>query len=679
MAYIDSAPAGVLSLAACQALCVGNPSCVAIVSQTATYTWTHEVNTNCYAGAGATELTPLSGTGPTACQQMTAEACKTQCVIQPTCAGVVFTTSGTDIGTCCPRGAPNGQSAIDSDECDGGNGIYDAYLLTRSAGSLTATGSCWRLSSANIANCGTEGSGLDTFVKDELPNAWWLTSHFAERSFMPRYYKCAAATSTCTLNDLKALLPSVQASGYSVVNIDWPAHSGPATLFLGFGILNATAVDPLLGTEAEWQSFVADAHSRGLKVIADFNPSYWWTGSPHFKQAEIDVNNYGLAGLPATSPARWFRWTTSCSGAKTQPPDQYDDLNGFTDNWVYSAAAEACYWAVWGGSDPPENYGGQPTADFSSPEWRAELTRIMQHWVEVNGLDGFLIDAPPDYLAEPVGAKRFQHFQLIASRVRATIIEPMHALGAVVFGEMYNLQKPTILRMLDGGRNTDKGGHGAAVVKGFPSKLRDMITAQDASGFDQLLKETIDIFISFSGSVRTQPHAAGPASIAGLQAAATAIFGGYYYVRMGDGTCTSPYGNGYGVSPQGNEWPGGCFGDWVGASAVAQTLIALRSSHALRPGTPRTAFTLSGTTAAYAALRTSTSGNADAAIGMLNFASTSTTVTISSSQLAQVGVTRPQTPLDVINGGVGPSIGATQAWTVTLPAYGWAIYAVGRD
>lgn len=51
-----------------------------------------------------------------------------------------------------------------------------------------------------------------------------------------------SSSSTCTLQELTALLPSFQAAGYSVINIDWPVHSGPDTLFMGFGISNFTAV-----------------------------------------------------------------------------------------------------------------------------------------------------------------------------------------------------------------------------------------------------------------------------------------------------------------------------------------------------------------------------------------------------------------------------------------------------
>jgi hypothetical protein len=420
-----------------------------------------------------------------------------------------------------------------------------------------------------------------------------------------------------------------------------------------------------------------------MKVIADWNPSYWWTGSPIFKRAEADVKAHGVDALPAASPARYFRWAASCAGARSKPPDDYDDLNGYTNAWVRSDDAGACYWAVWGGS--ARRYGGQPTADLASAEWRAELTKIMSHWVTEKKLDGFLLDAPPDYLAVADQSTAALRRDVIASHVRATIVEPMHALGAAVFAEMYNLQVPTIAKMIDGGRNTDMGGHGAPSVAGFPSKLARMVSAANASGLEALLQATVDPYVRWCGTPRTQPHADGPADVAGLKAAATALLAGYYVVRMGSGRpgCVdhpSPYGPGYGASPPGNEWPGGCPGEWAGASPrLAATLKALPTSAALRPGAPRWPFTLSGTPAAYAALRTTTTGNGDAAIVMLNFAATATTLTLSDGELSAFGVARPQTPTDLVDGGAAPPMAAGRPFAVTVPARGWKVFGVRLD
>lgn len=119
--------------------------------------------------------------------------------------------------------------------------------------------------------------------------------------------------------------------------------------------------------------------------------------------------------------------------------------------------------------------------------FQAELTRILTHWATERNVDGFLMDAPPELLSVPQEMPA-------AAIIRSVLVEPLHALGKAVFGEMYNLQVPTIAKMLDGGRNTDMGSHGYSVVKGFPSQLADMIASEDASGLEPLLRGTVDIY-----------------------------------------------------------------------------------------------------------------------------------------------------------------------------------------
>ena len=111
------------------------------------------------------------------------------------------------------------------------------------------------------------------------------------------------------------MLPGFAALGYSVINIDWPVEAGPDSLYEGFGAKNFSAVDPLLGSDADWNALVHAARTHHIKLVADFNPSYFWTGAPAFRQAIADVRRHGLDALPAHSTARWFRWTASCPGA----------------------------------------------------------------------------------------------------------------------------------------------------------------------------------------------------------------------------------------------------------------------------------------------------------------------------------------------------------------------------
>jgi hypothetical protein len=326
------------------------------------------------------------------------------------------------------------------------------------------------------------------------------------------------------------------------------------------------------------------------------------------------------------------------------------------------------------------------------------------------GLDGVLLDAPPYYLVNGTGPNDELHDSEVAQAVRDTIVDPLHALGAVaVFGEMYNFQRATVTKMLDAGRNTDMYDG----TPGFPGKLHDMVVNGDASGLESLLSLTVDTASGWCGTVRTQPDSRlsggddddddsgdDDVSVGSLKAAATALLAGYYVVRFGP-DCDSPYDFTPPSSGPGDEWPGGCFGAWGAANAVAPTLRALRAAPALHPGTPREALpvtsnaTSSSTTlgmsqplgvdngeptgggGAYAALRLPRVGAGSeeaAAVVILNMAGEAATISV---DLSGKGLATPQVPTDLINGGQGPAIPeAGFAWSVELPAYGWAAFGV---
>jgi hypothetical protein len=393
-----------------------------------------------------------------------------------------------------------------------------------------------------------------------------------------------------------------------------------------------------------------------MKVVADWNPSYFWTGAPAFKKAIADVRSYGLANLPADSTARWFRWTQECPAAMSQPPDA-NPKNGFTDAYVYSPEAGACYWSVWG--------TGQPAGDLAQPEWQAELTKILTYWVSEMGLSGFMLDDPNAYLVQDNQTENEKNDLLVARYVREVFVEPMHKLGAAVFGEMYNFQRPTMNKMLDGGRNTDLPDG----TLGFPGKLHDIVISGDAIGLEPLLVETVDRWVGWCGTPRTGTDVRGNSTIAGQKAAITAMLAGYYVMRAGS---KYPCQEHYDAKPPGDAWPGGCFGEWNGAAAVAPTLLGIHSSPALAPNAARQPLQLnpSSGAGAYAALRTS---GVHGAVVVVNVASHPATIAI---ELAGTAVARPQAPTNIIKEEAAPKIGADGAWKVPLPAHGWAAFGV---
>jgi hypothetical protein len=308
---------GSMSLAQCQQTCAATPGCSAVTMDVLNLSWTRHVAHNCYTGHGADELIDGSGT-VNQCNEMTVPECKTQCVLTAGCTGVVYDTQQ---DYCCLR------ANITLTRCDRGDAEWDTHTITSRSIIPVPRRLCrHHRGTVAIGQCDAQSETSDTWVMNEAPlSPWWLSTHFAERSLMLRRYSCDPtnlnARGVCSLREAaQRILPRLRSEGYTVVNVDWPVSASPDSLYEGFGAADYYKVDPLLGTDADWHAFVATAEGLGMKVVADWNPSYFWTGAPAFKTAIADVRSHGLANLPPQSPARWFRWTQKCPGRCTTVP-----------------------------------------------------------------------------------------------------------------------------------------------------------------------------------------------------------------------------------------------------------------------------------------------------------------------------------------------------------------------
>lgn len=166
-----------------------------------------------------------------------------------------------------------------------------------------------------------------------------------------------------------------------------------------------------------------------MTVTSFWNAAYFWTGSPDFKQAEADIRQHGLDALPAASPARWFRWTAGRRSAHTKPADDKPNTNWCSD-WVWDPDVNASYYGVW---------GCQPTTDFASPQWRAEMTRIFTRWIVNLKLDGFMFDAPDAELGAGIdGVDHTKYNPALIRESMSDVIRNVSGGRAASFAEIYS-------------------------------------------------------------------------------------------------------------------------------------------------------------------------------------------------------------------------------------------------
>lgn len=155
----------------------------------------------------------------------------------------------------------------------------------------------------------------------------------------------------------------------------------------GYDVADYRDIDPRFGTLAEAETFIAEAHAHGLRVLLDIVPNHTSWEHPWFRAA--------LATGPGSlERARyWFR--PSPDGDATQPPNDWRS--------VFGGPA----WERVDGHDggPGEWYlhlfdVSQPDLNWDNPEVRAEFEDVLRFWFD-RGADGFRIDVAHGMVKDP--------------------------------------------------------------------------------------------------------------------------------------------------------------------------------------------------------------------------------------------------------------------------------------
>ena len=142
----------------------------------------------------------------------------------------------------------------------------------------------------------------------------------------------------------------------------------------GYDVADFCAVDPRLGSMADFSEFVVEAQERGIHVIIDLVPNHTSDTHPWFQSARQDPD----------SPYRdYYVWREDDPGDTSDQvvfPGEQDGI------WTYDEQAKAWYLHHF--------YAFQPDLNFANPAVRDEFRKIMGLWLQL-GVAGFRIDAAP--------------------------------------------------------------------------------------------------------------------------------------------------------------------------------------------------------------------------------------------------------------------------------------------
>jgi glycosidase len=138
----------------------------------------------------------------------------------------------------------------------------------------------------------------------------------------------------------------------------------------GYDIADYYDVDPIYGTLDDFDTFISEAHRRGIKVIVDLVLNHTSSMHPWFQESRSS----------RTNPKRnWYIWKDAHKG-------------GMPNNWESFFGGPAWEWDKGTGQYYYHAFAKeQVDLNWANPEVRQAMKLVMAFWMD-RGIDGFRLD-----------------------------------------------------------------------------------------------------------------------------------------------------------------------------------------------------------------------------------------------------------------------------------------------
>ena len=150
----------------------------------------------------------------------------------------------------------------------------------------------------------------------------------------------------------------------------------------GYDIADYTSVHPNYGTFRDFQAFLREAHTRGLRVITELVLNHTSDQHPWFQRARRSP--------PGSRWRDFYVWSDTTEKYKSARII-FKDFE--SSNWAWDPVANSNYWHRF--------YTHQPDLNVDNPETKQALFDALDFWLGA-GVDGLRLDAVP-YLYEREG------------------------------------------------------------------------------------------------------------------------------------------------------------------------------------------------------------------------------------------------------------------------------------
>jgi alpha-glucosidase len=190
------------------------------------------------------------------------------------------------------------------------------------------------------------------------------------------------------VGDLNGILDHLDYLGPAGLGADalWlsPIYPSPG-LDLGYDVSDHGSVDPLFGTEADFDRLVAEAHRRGIRIILDLVLNHTSDQHPWFRSSRSS----------RTGPfADWYLWRDPAGygpDGEPLPPNNWASYFGGA-GWQWEPRRKQFYFHTF--------LTEQPELDWRTPAVEAAQFDMVRHWLD-RGVDGFRLDVFNAFLKHP--------------------------------------------------------------------------------------------------------------------------------------------------------------------------------------------------------------------------------------------------------------------------------------
>ena len=207
------------------------------------------------------------------------------------------------------------------------------------------------------------------------------------------------------IGDFPGLLSRLDYIADLGVNTIWllPFYPSPR-LDDGYDIADYRGVHPDYGTLGDVKRFIAAAHERGIRVIAELVINHTSDQHPWFQRAR--------QAKPGSTYRDFYVWSKD---DRKYAGTRVIFVDSERSNWTWDDSAQAYYWHRF--------YHHQPDLNFDNPRVMREVLSVLRYWVEL-GVDGLRLDAVP-YLVEREGTnnENLPETHAVLKRIRAELTQ----------------------------------------------------------------------------------------------------------------------------------------------------------------------------------------------------------------------------------------------------------------